>query len=433
MSKPTELQAPPAEASPTPAEPTTVDVKDFTPKSRGRELDDIVAGREPEPTPEPTPAPEPEPAPAPSDEDKVVDDTDHSLPDMTDDIFSPIKMTEPTPAPEDKKQKSNNLRDSLVIANERVKAYEQDNDILQKKVEELEEAQAQSRRANTQVDPSTHPDVRALITPWNDEMESMSKQMTLTGSDGAKLKQHAQQLVERYRDLGDPETEGFADRRDELINTIEENFPNDKKEVVGIIAKGAQTLSKVQGKIAEIQENGEVVRSEAEFEQFKEVKANYAAIEETFFNPSDDLKEAEPYSPKVVLARHIDSSPEVAQRADSVKTFLRKALLPLPPIKASDVEGMSPQEKSNYAQNRLKNDQAVKHQFHAMVGDAFLALGMISGMDETATKMRSENQDYRKATPRLGAGEAGDEDDREEGEIDVKDFNPGPSKLNFNN
>lgn len=341
----------------------------------------------------------------------------------------------------DKKDRNSSFRLQVAEATKRAKSATEQAERLNSENEELkaqrtvlEKSLEEARTKLSFKDPSQHPEVQALVKPWDDELNAKSQEIAINGGDGVKLKIHAEKWVRQLRDLGDPSSEGFDQRRDEFVAEISDAYPDDHKEIITMLSKGSSTLSEAESLMEKIRVNGSEYEATEALKAFDRLRKGYSDIEKSFFNPSDDLRESDPFHSRVILADIIAGDEAAKERSERVKKFVRQAVLPLPPVGNEELRGMDDESATNYLHERMVQKQGVENKLKDMMPEAIMSMMVLPSIWKLAMDASSENEEIRKANPKLTGDLEEDEEsskEKEETPEDIKDFEPGASKLKF--
>lgn len=402
--------------------PAPAQIVDFKPTGIV-ELEDVMRGVEPQPNPEPAPAPAPAPTPAPA----PVVRSDEEVPgDISQ--FTPIKPpsgedNEPAPAPAPRKDKLREETERLArekreleaqLATMRqqhesgTQAYEAAQAELNSLRHEHERLVAQASMGN----PMAHPSVRSLTEPWNNRIPQVAIELQEAGMNAKDLDRWLGDRVTQYVKAGEPGTDEFAasmaSLRDEVDNFLapirrESDKVSAQAKIMGMIRDGAAIGRQVQAQVQEIVNNAPTFRHKEQLAVYEAEARGYEQIERDAFNPTEDLRHADPYNAKVILRAMIDGSEEVRNAAEIHKKFWRMASLPPKPLPLEEVQRMSP-EQANAAQMRILEQHNNIIKYARQVGpEAMLALAVLPAMWKELEDLREQVKgDRQNPRPRLG-------------------------------
>lgn len=387
----------------------------------------------------------------------VKKDGDHTLPNDDD----PFEMDDPmvTAIPEEtdgdpppvsppvkdgdddlkkKKEGNSGLRDEVRAANSRIDEqkgrFEGEITGLNDEITDLKRQLHESSNRLAYRNPDEHPDVQAITGPWDEDLNTTAKEMTLTGSDGERLKSLIPELVRNFNSL-DESASDYNDRKDQIIDMVAENFPDDRKDVIKLISRGSDALTKANAKINEVRQNGrdfEVGQANANHE---EIMTQFNALEKTHFNPSDELRQADPLNPKVLLRDLIDSDDRIKQKSEKIKNFVRFAMTPLALPKEAELQGMDEDQANHLMQRRTGEHLAAKRRLGKMMVEALMSHAMFPVLSRDLAHANEALSGFKSNRPAPGSN---DDDDREmskdtppTGDGDIKKFKPERANLRF--
>lgn len=372
-------------------------------------------------------------------EEPVRSDDDFKLPETDDPFDMGEKMVDVQPEDKkvdkpvdtsvaDKKEANKGLRDELKATRDRLSSQ---TEAHEKAISDMSAKLNESNQRLAYRNPDEHPDVIAITKPWDNELKSFAKEMTLVGGDGERLKALAPELVRNFNDL-DENSADYDDRKEKLIGVIEENFPDDKREVIRLFSRGADAFLAANEKIAEIKKGGQNFEVGQANENYDAVIAQYDKLEKGYFNPSKELRETDPLNQKVLLRDLIDSSDLIREKSEKVKAFTRFALTPLALPKESDLRGMDEDASAQFLQKRTAEHNAAKKRMGDMIGEALMSHTMFPVLSRDLAAALKQIEDYKRALPSPN----GNDDDQviiaDSGEeTDIKDFKPKRSALKF--
>lgn len=435
------------------------DIGDFAPEKNSL-LDDVgmtehqlsekmKSSKKPESEPEPVAGKKPKKDELSSEDDFVVpgDESDFDIDDPLDIDLGPDKRAKPDEKPEEKpeervihkKGENLNLRDAVKEANERAQQatglaerLRGERDALKAKLEDAQNGYNDIQNRLSFRNPVEHPDVRNIVAPWDRELNIMAEEMNLSGENGTQLKTMAPTLVRMMQSLGDPSSQGYSDRKEEIIEAIGDNFPEDKKDVIKLISKGARTLEEANAKIEELKSIGSDYETNQANENYNNISKAWDDLDKTFFKPSPDLIANDPMNPKVILHNLIDIDPQVKAKSEQIRKFVRYASLPLPPVDKREVSGMDDDAAANYLQSRTRHHSVAQQRFQQMATEALLSHACLPSIYKSLMDAKEENSNIKMTTPKPGEDGKQTADDRDDGESgDVKEFSLKPTQLNF--
>lgn len=422
------------------------DVAEFEPKPRN--LDDIIEGKEEEfvdepPEPEKKETPEPEKKePEAKDLPEEVDlDVDQSLKLKPDDK----KEKEPEPEEEELDEKElddmspKGLRAAIKTANaskkkalKRVEKLEEDLKAQTDKGAELEKKLEEqggkfkelSDRVATE-NPNEAPEVKAILQPFNDSLTATVKSMRRYGEDGKALDASINALVAEYQELekaDKPDWQAFN-------NKIEAEWPKSAERIFDLVTQGAETLEKAKAKAAEISSNVSEYRSRRAFEQHQKITDLYEQEERNFFRYTADMEQTDPYHPRVVLGKAVQSNAETKALSDKALKLAKFSLLPLAPAKAEELAGMTDEQQSEYLQKRMATHEAGRRTVERTYAEGVVARALLPAYAEELDRLRAELRELRGEDPPDPKEER--EEDKQEEDEDLSKFDPGRSRLDL--
>lgn len=416
---------------------------------------DPAPAPDPEPTPDPEPSPDPEPEPTPAPEPTGPRDPREfqslSPEDVEEEDPEPTPNPEPNPgsSPEPEPEPVGNagLREKLGIANTRVRELEEGNVAATTRIKELEsrlqqqeetakaeaeKAQDLSRQVGHQ-DPVSHPDVVAITQPWQEELQTFSRDLSLDGGDGNRLMEVAAPLVKQYANLGQPGSDGFEQRRDEFNSAIDNNFGQDqRRDIIALVRKGHEAMHRAEQKIQEISENADAYYYTQTKDRYDGILSEFREIEKGYFSPSPELKETDPYHPTVILSQMSDQSEALKGRLGQITKFLRDALLPLPPLNPKELESMDSEAAGRFMQKQATDHAAKVAKLQRMAGPAMGSMVVVSTLWKQNQELRGQLELLRGEKPVPSGSDPNPEPEPEPtGPKDPSEFQPleNPHKL----
>lgn len=373
-------------------------------------------------------------------------DDDHALPksddpfEMDDPMVDSIKKkTEPDPAdtddpakPDIQKKKEGNagLREEVKAANGRL---EEQRDQFKRQIEglngEIGDLKTQLNESSNRLayrNPDEHPDVQAITDPWDVALDTAAKEMTLTGGDGEKLKSLAPELVRNFNKLDTADAD-YDKRKDQIIGMVEENFPDDRKDVVKLISRGSDILTKANAKIDEVRQQGQDFEVGRATENHDAIIAQYDEMEKTYFNPSNELRAADPLNQKVLLRDLIDSDDKIKDKSEKIKGFVRFAMTPLALPRQSELDGMDEDQAAHLMQRRTGEHIAAKRKLGKMMAEALLSHAMFPVLSRDLAEATEALKNFKSNRPKPGGNDeelkVGDEDETPpDGPADITTF-----------
>jgi hypothetical protein len=376
--------------------------------------------------------------------EKKDDDPDEvfKLPDEDDpfDMDEPMVVTpkeddEPTPKLEidelaEKKEGNAGLRQEIKAANEKLeKQREYFESEKARYAEEVEAMKAQLNESNQRLayrNPDEHPSVLEITKPWDNELSSFVKEMTLVGGNGERLKSLAPELVRNFNALDENDPE-YDNRKKQLIGMIDEHFPDDRREVIKLISRGSDILTRANEQVEKVRKGGEEFELGQASDNYDALIDDYTKLEKTYFNPSPDLRESDPLNPKVLLRDLIDSDPRIEEKAKKIKAFVRFAMTPLPPVDVGEIESMDDDQAAQFMQKRTGQHLAAKRKMGTMMAEALMSHAMFPVLSQELAQANKILSTVKSNQP----SPAGNDDDPEKKEVeepqgpqDIKGFKP---------
>lgn len=419
-----------------------------TPKAGEEDLIFSAVEIEPDPTPappaDPVPPAEPAPPASPTAEPKPDDDPSPSdpkafTPASPDDDHDDDPDDDPEPEPEVDPKPNAGLREQLTTANSTIKELEEGNVAAVTRIKELEENLAarekmieekekKEKDLSLQVghkDPVNHPDVVAITKPWDTELRAFASDM-LEAKDGSKLISNAGQLVSEYRKIGELGSEGYEKRREDFNAAIDDNFGQDnRREIIALVRKGHEAITRAEAKIAEISENADSYYYTQTKEKYDGILDQHQQIESSYFKPSPELRETDPYHPTVILSEMSEQSEALRDRLGSITKFLRGALLPMAPLNPKELESMDQEAAGRFLQKANADHSASVSKLHRMAGPALGAMVVLPTIWKQNQKLRQEVEALRGEKPApSGDPDPTPADPQPTGPLKPQDFQP---------
>ena len=347
-----------------------------------------------------------------------------------------LPSEKPSPRVDDisaKKEENSGIRSQIEEANKRAKAATEHaeslklaNENLLKEVEQARSGLTEAHKKLTFQDPSKHPDVQKLVKPWDDDLNALAKEMSLSGSDGARLKADASMLVQQFQQLGESGSQGYDERKEELMDQIETAFPDDRREVIRILNRGASIMDNAEALMQSISQNGSEYEQGQALEIYEAMNKDYSELEKGFFNPTEEMKTSSPYLPVVIHSDYIQSDESLRERSLQTKNYIRRAFLPLPPLSRNETRGMSDQEVATYNQERTAKHRADQLKIRDMAAPAFFSHALLPLVQNQLDKALLQLKEIRDANPKpKSEDEVGGGGGEEEKVTNIKNFDPG--------
>lgn len=428
------------------AEPEKKSIKDFKPMKNDAladiELSDAQIEQKkiaalPE---EPVESPQLKPVDK-SEDDSIVpnraDSFDPSDP-LSLDVDPPIKQPDPkTDELLQRKEGNSEMRGQIEEANKRTKESDKVSEGLRlanaNLMKELEDAKSGLNAAEkklTHKDPSTHPDVQRLIKPWDDDLNALAKEMSISGSDGAKLKADASALVQQFQQLGEVGSEGYEDRKEALVGEIDISFPDDKREVIRMLNKGANVMDEATSLMESIATDGGEYEKGQALEVYEAMSKDYSELEKGYFNPTEEMRTSSPYSATVIHSDYISKSDKLSSHAEQTKNFVRGAFLPLLPLSRNETRGMTDAEVAAYNQERTAQHRKDQGKIRDIAAPALFSHALLPIVQKQLDEALLQLKTVRDANPKPKGGDITPEASDDE-KTNIKEFNPPRSNLKF--
>lgn len=257
----------------------------------------------------------------------------------------------------------------------------------------------QSTRQLARKNPLEHSEVTAITGPWDAELRTAAKDLTLSGGQGNQLLARAPDLISAYRNIGEEGSVGFEDRRQAFNQELDEIGGDNRGEIFSLIRRGAHVASQAEEKVADIQSHADAYAYRETAAQYEQAVNLYDQIEAGYFAPSQDLKESDPLNSRVIIAEMIKSSESAQEGAGKTKQFLRKAFLPLSPVDPAELASMLPEQQEQYLKKRSLDQAQAMDTLQRYAGDALMALRLLPGIFKSNQDMRAELEALRRERP----------------------------------
>ena len=259
------------------------------------------------------------------------------------------------------------IRNQLIAANERAKSALEEKTAMETRLAELEEERNKLQKEYTSqkeaigaTNVAYHPEVRALSQPWDDRMRVLADAMDTTGGNGDYLRGSAHELISEWSKVGESGSDGFNDRRAAFVDRLRENFGDDAREVGRLIAEGVPVVKAVQAKMKEISENSTEYQYKSERKSYDDIARQYDDIEAEAFAVSPELRESDPFHPKVIIDEFMKDSEELKERKKLVEKFQRKLHVGLAPVSPKELESMSDKDRAEFLERRIKEQDRLQ-------------------------------------------------------------------------
>jgi hypothetical protein len=378
--------------------------------------------------------PEPEPKPKPKPEAKKPDPE----PELEPEPKPEAKKGEPEGEPaggEPKENKSpSDLREQVVAANERAREaqarYEEQQGELErirKEREELDQRLKSTTDAITRADARNHPQVTAIWSPFEQQLERFAEDMDSSGAEADTLRRLHPQLIEERIAMGRPGSEGFEERRQKFIDHVGELFPENRKQIAALITEGARTKTQVDQKINEITADAERYHYDAQVQNHMNAVKRYEEVEKTFGVIPAELRETNPNDPRILLEKLMEEVPQLKERAALTKQYLRRVSLPLAPVDPKAVQAMSEDDQVLYMQDRLKRyeQERMNHAAESYYGLMWRQAGPM--LMQLITDMKDRASNAARSTPAPRENAADQTETPEEKNLSPADFEIDPN------
>jgi len=293
---------------------------------------------------------------------------------------------------------------------------------LEQEREQLKSQLGEATKHLTYRDPSQHPDVKALLDPVNRELADLPRTALMTSKQANALATQAPALINEFRQIGAPGTEGYDERREGFLTKVHDSFGENGDRVSSLIAKAATVMEQAERKMAEIKELGGVNGYQEAKQRYDQTQAVYTTqMEANYFQVSPEFAEANPFNSKVVIANLVNGNPKMKEAADRIKQLLRKAAIPPPPINPRELESMPPEERDAMLKGRMSEHQKLIRHFSSQAAEAQLALSVVGPLFKEVTELREKLKIKNGEVPSpKGTGPTTPPDNR----IEVSDFKP---------
>lgn len=312
-----------------------------------------------------------------------------------------------------------------------------------------EQLQAERDEAKRQLDelsvkaqmgnPMAHPDVRKLTEPWNAKVPQLTTQLRESGLKTHQLDSWLGDRVRQYLDAGDPESEEFVDKMEALRDEVDQftsgirrdsDRASAQEKIMTMVRDGASVGRQVQATVRELQANAPVYHYREQLSVYENEAREYENLEREFFNPSEDVRAADPLHQKVILRAMIDGSEEVKKAAENAKIFSRMASLPIKPINPQELEQIEPEKRNEAIHRHMSRYGEVKRRAVKLIPEALVAYAVLPALWNELETLRKQVKGDRQV-PKPGIGARNDRPEDEE-ELPITEFvpvNPDVSKI----
>lgn len=379
-----------------------------------------------------------------SEENKLyesVDDDAESIDDITKpvepEVMDEVEKGDDKEVILDKKKENSGIRAQLEKANKRaedtafeVKRIEAEKAELEKKVLEYEARIADAEDASTRKDVSRHPEIRSMVDAWDRELSSLAQEISLSGGKGEKLRAEASELIQEYARLGSPSSEGYEERRQSFADRIDEDYHEDKRDVIGIIRRGSEALAGIHWKMEDLRKNADTYQYKFEHDQYERSVESYKGVEKFFFDPGEEMAESNPLHYRVLFSDLIKGNEKMAEAAKTAKSFARFALNPLPPINPAELASMDEGTARSYVDNHRRKHDVAMANVRKTYAEGLFALRVVPVMAKQLAEMKDRLAMVKEATPSPKVGDIVRDFANGEGKT-IKDFKPVEPELDF--
>ena len=350
------------------------------------------------------------------------DDEPESQPAVAPEPPEPPKLADTAPGPKELRkayEATKSERDALKAEKAEIEAAKLQ---LEQEREQLKSQLGEATKHLTYRDPSQHPDVKALLDPVNRELADLPRTALMTSKQANALTTQAPALINEFRQIGAPGTEGYDERREGFLTKVHDSFGENGDRVSSLIAKAATVMEQAERKMAEIKELGGVNGYQEAKQRYDQTQAVYTTqMEANYFQVSPEFAEANPFNSKVVIANLVNGNPKMKEAADRIKQLLRKAAIPPPPINPRELESMPPEERDAMLKGRMSEHQKLIRHFSSQAAEAQLALSVVGPLFKEVTELREKLKLKTNETPSpRGGGPTPPPDNK----IEVSDFKP---------
>lgn len=382
--------------------PAATKIKDYKSPDPGALAASIMADQPPPKADPPAPATTPEPkqpAAAPKVTEREIEIPEN--PDEPDEFsgFEKISLKskkdeapsgeetatheEPRPTEEAIPEGPRGLRENLRTANtelrlarERIAELESNGDT---RVKDLEEQVRRGHDSRVVRDPVSHPDVQAIIRPFDEKLIGYMRELNIDGQDHTAAHGIVTSKIGEFSQIASgPDSPEYMAALRKIRAEIGEQFPKDvASKLVKLVDEGSRVAGIVGSKVRDIVDNSNTYEFHESSKAYDKHAREWSDYEKGWVNPSEDAIENDPYSPAVFMHKAAKEDPEVAKQISAVKKQVKATLMALPPVDPRALEGKTADQVAAYYETRQKNHSNRLKALYSKIGDyvAFHQLG----------------------------------------------------------
>lgn len=274
----------------------------------------------------------------------------------------------------------------------------EERDARKKEVEDL-------RRQSSTLDPMSDPEIQKFNNDWDGLKKSTNLKLRTAGMKAGHLEANIPTMLKLFGQMGDPDGPNFDDKRDEFNRAVGEAFPGKEDMVTEFIAKSFDMQKGIAARMSELSTNGGAIRSEREKEAYRGILKSYEDKEQTFFRPTADLRENDPFAAEVIVSELLDSSEETKKGKNEIIKFCRACALPPEPLDPKELAKMPLEDQTRYLQARQQNRVELADRVQRMMPTALASLRLLPGVYKSLLEARAEIRRLRGDSPPPPSGE----------------------------
>jgi hypothetical protein len=346
----------------------------------------------------------------------------------------------PPPDLEQRRRDNDNLRQTLTERNrileeretelraerERITALERERDTFRSERDGARSEFDTFRRDSNRIDPLTDPEVMRMNGEFDQRVVSLDTSIAEDGGRVNELKRLFPDLLNRYKQIGATNSEGFEERRDEFNRAIRQSFPDHDREVRQLIRDGVDTQRKLTERINTITADGEKYRGERESQAYQRTVETWNQREREFFTPSADVRQNDPFNAEVICSELFGLTDQTKAAKTKLLEFVRAVVLPQTPINQADLNKMNDEDRARYLEGRSAGRAALQHKVQGMLPVAIASMQFLPGIYKRLMEAERTISELRGMAPPPPDGE---DTAPPASSGDVKNFRPSNSIL----
>jgi len=339
--------------------------------------------------------------------------------------------------PDEVKKANATIREHLKKVSSELKSIKESSkqeveDLKRERDEALKSLQEFS--SNEGVDAFKHPRVREVLDPFNKKISVLGDEMSLLSDDDSSstLNREIASIIKMVAGLGAPGSDGFSERKSQLMSSIEDRFDKEfHGRIISLAKEGVEVSNTVSEIAGSIKTDSKSISVERGISRIKSLREDYREVSKHQFKASQDLIESDPYNFRSLVQRYIDdesTSKTMRSAIDEALRFAESASIPPLPVNPSDVPDLSTEEISAKEAKSLSDWDSMSKKLLSTAAEGRVARRMVPGMQKKIDQLEERIKKLKGArpTPKIDT-DTGDSESNSDG--DIKKFNPSPVSL----